>query len=597
MMAQETTLYQRGGGFLLGLPAAAEVFTPEDLDAQQRLIGETAAGFGKEQVAPLLEKIENREHEHSVALMRQAGELGLLGIDIPTAYGGLGLSTTTSTLVTEVLGRYAGAFSLTFGAHTGIGTLPIVYFGNEDQKRRYLPKLASGQWIAAYALTEPDAGSDALAAKTTATLSEDGQHYILNGQKQWITNGSFADVFIVYARVNRRLTAFIVPRTLEGVSVGPEVDKMGIKGSSTVMVYLDNVKVPVADVLGQVDRGHVIAFNVLNLGRWKLAAGALGACKALLEVSAKYALERRQFNAPIASFPLIQQKLAAMAARTFALESMVYRTAGLFDDTLSQVDHGADDAGPRAAAAIAEYAVEASINKVFGSEALDFVVDEAVQIHGGYGYIQDYEVERAYRDARINRIFEGTNEINRLLIPGTLLRRAMKGQIPLMDALGRVQQELGSLSPLAGMDGAADPLQALRGQIEGARKAALMVAGLGVQKYMMEVEQEQEFLAAAGDLAIELFAAESAVVRAQKAAAAAHPQAALHAALARLHAAEGLERLEQTARLALAGMEQGDTLRTQLSLLRRLLRREPENLVALGREIGARVVETGGYPL
>src|SRR5690606_3254002 len=361
-----------GGGFLLGLPAAAEVFTPEDLDAQQRLIGETAAGFGKEQVAPLLEKIENREHEHSVALMRQAGELGLLGIDIPTAYGGLGLSTTTSTLVTEVLGRYAGAFSLTFGAHTGIGTLPIVYFGNEDQKRRYLPKLASGQWIAAYALTEPDAGSDALAAKTTATLSEDGQHYILNGQKQWITNGSFADVFIVYARVNRRLTAFIVPRTLEGVSVGPEVDKMGIKGSSTVMVYLDNVKVPVADVLGQVDRGHVIAFNVLNLGRWKLAAGALGACKALLEVSAKYALERRQFNAPIASFPLIQQKLAAMAARTFALESMVYRTAGQLTDALHGLDLDQDVSQP-AGAAISQFAVEASINKVFGSEVLDFV--------------------------------------------------------------------------------------------------------------------------------------------------------------------------------------------------------------------------------
>lgn len=593
MMAQETTLYQRGGGFLLGLPAAAEVFTPEDLDAQQRLIGETAAGFGKEQVAPLLEKIENREHEHSVALMRQAGELGLLGIDIPTAYGGLGLSTTTSTLVTEVLGRYAGAFSLTFGAHTGIGTLPIVYFGNEDQKRRYLPKLASGQWIAAYALTEPDAGSDALAAKTTATLSEDGQHYILNGQKQWITNGSFADVFIVYARVNRRLTAFIVPRTLEGVSVGPEVDKMGIKGSSTVMVYLDNVKVPVADVLGQVDRGHVIAFNVLNLGRWKLAAGALGACKALLEVSAKYALERRQFNAPIASFPLIQQKLAAMAARTFALESMVYRTAGQLTDALHGLDLDQDVSQP-AGAAISQFAVEASINKVFGSEVLDFVADEAVQIHGGYGYMQGYVVERAYRDARINRIFEGTNEINRLLIPGTLLRRTLKGELPLMEALQELQRELSQFIPSLGEAAAAsdDPLAEERRLLEGLRKLTLMVAGLAVQKHMEKLEQEQELLAAAADLGIGLYAAQSTLLRTEKAG---YPP--LMTDMTRLFVHAVLDEADVIARRALAALEEGDGLRVQLGIARRLTRRDPINSVALGRAVAARVLEAEGYPV
>lgn len=585
-----------GGGFLLGPAEDEAVFTPEQLDEDTRQIGALAEDFTRNQVLPRLEELEQGNHEHSVALLRAAGELGLLAGDIPERYGGLGLSKATTTYIAEKSAA-ASSFAITMGAHTGIGTLPIVFFGTAEQKERYLPSLATGERIAAYALTEPDAGSDALGARARADRGPDGG-YRLSGQKQWISNGAFADLFVVYAKVDgERFTAFVVERDFGGVSHSSEWRKMGLKGSSTVTIFLDNVPVPAANVLGEEGRGHVIAFNTLNIGRWKLAAGCLGSCKELIRLAVDFARERKQFGRTIASFPLIQQKLARMAARTYALESMVYRTAGLFDDTLSQVDHGADDAGPRAAAAIAEYAVEASINKVFGSEALDFVVDEAVQIHGGYGYIQDYEVERAYRDARINRIFEGTNEINRLLIPGTLLRRAMKGQIPLMDALGRVQQELGSLSPLAGMDGAADPLQALRGQIEGARKAALMVAGLGVQKYMMEVEQEQEFLAAAGDLAIELFAAESAVVRAQKAAAAAHPQAALHAALARLHAAEGLERLEQTARLALAGMEQGDTLRTQLSLLRRLLRREPENLVALGREIGARVVETGGYPL
>ena len=585
-----------GGGFLLGPADDSLVFTPEQFDDDTRQIGALAEEFIRNQVLPRLDDLEEGRHEHSVALLRAAGELGLLAGDIPVKYGGLGLSKATTTYIAEKTGA-ASSFAITMGAHTGIGTLPIVFFGTPEQKQRYLPSLASGERIAAYALTEPDAGSDALGAKTRADRQPDGS-YRLTGQKQWISNGAFADLFVVYAKVDgEQFTAFVVEREFGGLTHSSEWRKMGLKGSSTVTIFLDNVPVPAANVLGQVGRGHVIAFNTLNIGRWKLAAGCLGSCKELIRMAVAFARERRQFGRTIASFPLTQQKLARMAARTYALESMVYRTAGLFDDTLSQVDHEAEDAGLKAAAAIAEYAVEASINKVFGSEALDFVVDEAVQIHGGYGYVQDYPVERAYRDARINRIFEGTNEINRLLIPGTLLRRAMKGEIPLMEALGRVQQELGSLSPLAGMDAPADPLGALRAQIEGARKAALMVAGLGVQKYMLQVEEEQEFLAAAGDLAIELFAAESAVIRAQKAAAAGHPVAALHAALARRLAAAGLGRFEQTARLALAGLEQGDTLRAQLSLLRRLLRREPENLVALGREIGARVVESGGYPL
>ena len=592
-MTQDATLYKRGGGFLLGSPAAADVFTPEDLDSEQRLIGETAAGFAKEQVEPLLEKIENREHEHSVALMRQAGELGLLGADIPAEYDGLGLTTTSSTLITEMLGRYAGSFSLTFGAHTGIGTLPIVYFGNEDQKKRFLPKLASGEWIAAYALTEPDAGSDALAAKTTAVLSDDGKHYVLNGQKQWITNGSFADVFIVYARVNKRITAFIVPRELEGVSVGPEVNKMGIKGSSTTMVYLDNVKVPVENVLGEVDRGHVIAFNVLNLGRWKLAAGALGACKALIEVSAKYAQERKQFGVPIASFPLIQQKLAAMAVRTFVLESTVYRTAGQLTEALSGLDL-AKDVSKEAGDAIGEFAVEASINKVFGSEVLDFVADEAVQIHGGYGYMQEYVVERAYRDARINRIFEGTNEINRLLIPGTMLRRAMKGELPLLEAMFALQKELTEFVPSFGDDMPApdDPLAAERGIVDNLRKLTLMVAGLAAQKHMEKIEQEQELLAAAADLGILLYAAESALLRTEKAG---YPELFVH--MTKLFVHEAADQAEPIARRALAALEEGDTLRVQLSVVRRLTRRDPVNGIALGRGVAAKVLEAEGYPV
>ncbi|HEX6988718.1 MAG TPA: acyl-CoA dehydrogenase family protein, partial [Bacillota bacterium] len=525
-----------GGGFLLGPADDEAIFTPEQLDEETRQIGALAAEFTRDQVLPRLEELERGEHEHSVALLKAAGELGLLAGDIPERYGGLGLSKATTTYIAEK-SAVASSFAITLGAHTGIGTLPIVFFGTPEQKERYLPSLATGERIAAYALTEPDAGSDALGARTRASRSDDGSRYLLSGQKQWISNGGFADLFVVYAKVDgERFTAFIVERGFGGLTHSSEWRKMGLKGSSTVTIFLDNVPVPAANVLGEVGRGHVIAFNTLNIGRWKLAAGCLGSCKELIRLAVDFARERKQFGRTIASFPLIQQKLARMAARTYALESMVYRTAGLFDDTLSQLDDSADDAGLQAAAAIAEYAVEASINKVFGSEALDFVVDEAVQIHGGYGYIQEYAVERAYRDARINRIFEGTNEINRLLIPGTLLRRAMKGEVPLMEALGRVQQELASLSPLAGMGGAGDPLQALRGQVEGARKAALMVAGLGVQKYMMQVEEQQEFLAAAGDLAIELFAAESAVIRAQKAAAAGHPEAALHGALARLHA-------------------------------------------------------------
>ncbi len=392
--------------------------------------------------------------------------------------------------------------------------------------------------------------------------------------------------------MNKRLTAFIVPRSLEGVSVGPEVDKMGIKGSSTTMVYLDNVRVPVENVLGEVDRGHVIVFNVLNLGRWKLAAGALGACKALLEISTKYAQERKQFNTPIASFPLIQQKLAAMATRTFVLESMVYRTAGQLTDALSGLDL-AKDVSKEAGDAIGEFAVEASINKVFGSEVLDFVADEAVQIHGGYGYMQEFIVERAYRDARINRIFEGTNEINRLLIPGTMLRRAMKGELPLLEAMFALQKELTEFAPAFGdgVPAADDPLAAERGIVDNLRKLTLMVSGLAAQKHMEKIEQEQELLAAAADLGIALYAAESALLRTEKAG---YPE--LFVDMTRLFIHEAVDAAEPVARRALAALEEGDNLRVQLSIVRRLTRRDAVDAIALGRAVAARVLEAEGYP-
>ncbi|MGB0090285.1 MAG: acyl-CoA dehydrogenase family protein [Planifilum fulgidum] len=591
-MSTTESVAKKGGGFLLERPAPEEIFTPEDINEEQKMIAKTTEDFVKEKVWPVLEEIENHNFDHTVRLLKQAGELGLLGADVPEEYGGFGLDKITSTLITEKmsLGR---SFGLSHGAHVGIGSLPIVFFGNEEQKKKYLPALATGEKIAAYALTEPGSGSDALGAKTTAKLSEDGKYYLLTGEKQWITNSGFADVFIVYAKIDgEKFTAFIVERDFPGVSVGPEEKKMGIKGSSTRTLILDEARVPVENVLGEPGRGHVIAFNILNIGRFKLAAGCLGSAKRAIEISAKYAKERKQFKVPIAKFGLIREKLATMAAKTYALESMVYRTGGYFEENLSKVE-GAQ--GADVAKAIAEYALECSINKVFGSEVLDYVVDEGVQIHGGYGFMQEYEIENMYRDSRINRIFEGTNEINRLLIPATLMRKAMKGELPLIQAAQELQEELMTMMPMLPEEEPA-LLEEEANLIENAKKIFLMSAGLAVEKYQMELEKQQEILRDIADIAIEIYAMESAWLRAKKALdKEGEEKARLKADLTRAYVYEAFPRVEQRARHILSAMEEGDVLRTQLSVLKKLTRYTPINEVSLKRSIAKQVLEADGY--
>lgn len=513
---------------------------------------------------------------------------------MPEKYDGLGLDKVSTALVTEKFSLARG-FALSYGAHVGIGSLPIVYFGNDDQKRRYLPDLASGKRLAAYCLTEPGSGSDALGAKTTAKLSEDGKHYILNGEKQWITNAGFADVFIVYAKIDgEHFTAFIVEREFPGVSFGPEEKKMGIKGSSTRTVILEDVPVPVENLLGEPGRGHVIAFNILNVGRYKLAVGAVGSAKRALELATNYAKERKQFKTPIANFTLIKNKLANMALKTYASESSVYRTVGLFDTALSSLGDKQDD-GREVAKAIAEYAIECSINKVFATEVLDYCVDEGVQIHGGYGFMSEYEIENMYRDSRINRIFEGTNEINRMLIPDMLVKKAMKGELPLLQAAANLQEELMSYYPEEIEDA---PLAQEKHLIDMTRKIILMVAGSALMKYQQAIAKEQELLALAADMLIELYAMDSVVKRTEKAIAkngVEKEQQKLD--LTTVYVSDAFDKVEAWAKEALAAMEEGDDLRIRLSILKKLTRRTPINTVQMKRVIADRVIEAGGYVL
>ncbi|MEH6853221.1 acyl-CoA dehydrogenase family protein, partial [Priestia megaterium] len=479
-MSNRTKQMIKGGSFLIEEGDASRVYTPEDYTSEQKMIAKTTDEFVENEVLPQVEYLEKHEFDRSVKLLKQAGELGLLGADVPEEYGGLGLDKITSALIAEKMSR-AGGFSITHGAHVGIGSLPIVLFGTEEQKQAYLPALAVGEKIAAYALTEPGSGSDALGARTTARLNAEGTHYVLNGEKQWITNAGFADVFVVYAKIDGdKFSAFIVERQFPGVSVGPEEKKMGIKSSSTRTLILEDALVPKENVLGEIGKGHVIAFNILNIGRYKLGVGAVGAGKRALEITSQYVNQRQQFKTPIAKFSLTQEKLATMASKLYATESSVYRTVGLFEDHMGQLSEEQQKDGKQIAASIAEYAIECSLNKVFATESLDYIVDEGVQLHGGYGFMSEYEIERLYRDSRINRIFEGTNEINRLLVPGTYLRKALKGELPLLQKAQTLQEELMMLMP---QEVGNEPLDQEKMLVQNGKKIALLLLGLAAQKY------------------------------------------------------------------------------------------------------------------
>lgn len=582
-----------GGSFVVYDVDPASVVTPEDFTEEQRMFAETTRQFVEGDILPVDEQIEHLDYDLTVKLMRKAGELGLLGSDVPEAFGGLGLDKVSSTIINEVLAG-ASSFALSVGAHVGIGTLPIVFFGTPAQKAKYLPDLATGAKIAAYCLTEPTSGSDALGAKTTARLTEDGQHYVLNGSKLYITNAGFADIFIVYAKVDgQHFSAFIVERDTPGFTLGPEEKKMGIKGSSTRPLYFEDALVPVDNLLGEIGKGHLIAFNILNIGRFKLGAGCLGGAKESIAISAKYANTRTQFGKPISSFPLIGKKLAEMNVITYVLESMVYRTAGLIDHILQDLDHSSPDAGKHSAKGISEYMLECSINKVFASEALDFVADEGVQIHGGYGFIQEYKIERIYRDSRINRIFEGTNEINRLLIPGTLLKKALKGELPLLQKAEALQSELLGFVPGQTFEGTLEEETHL---LAMAKKVFLLVGGVAVQKYMTRLEEQQEILSHLADMMIQIYAMESALVRTQKEVARSSAEKAVHKIqLTQVFVHEAFEKIESYAKQSLAAMESGDMLRTQLSILKKLARHVPVNSTALKREIAARVIQGEKY--
>jgi len=585
-----------GGSFLLESRRPEEVFTPEDFTEQHQLIGQTAEEFAVNEILPNAEKIEHKDFSISRELLKKAGELGLSGVEIPEAYGGLEMDKVTAAVIADHIAKYAG-FATTWGAHSGIGLLPIVYFGTEEQKKKYLPRLASGEIVGAYALSESTSGSDAMNCRTRAELSSDGKHYILNGEKMWITNAGFADLFTVFAKIDgEKFSAFLIERTFPGFSIGAEEHKMGIRGSSTCPIILNDCKVPVENLLGEIGRGHVIAFNILNIGRFKLGAMCVGGGRVSLENAVSYAKQRKAFGKVIADFGLVREKIANMATLLYVGESMVYRTVGMMDVALGEVDKSGADAIKETRKAIEEYAVECSIIKVWGSEMVDYIVDENMQIHAGYGFVEEYPAERAYRDARINRIFEGTNEINRLIITGFLLKRAMSGQLPLMPAIKKLMDEV--LSGPSTSDDLEGVLTEERKLVAQAKKLGLFAAGAATQKYMQAIQDQQEIMGAIADMTIESYAMESAVLRAQKIAETkGEAAAALPIAMTRVYLSQAMEKVESAAKKVIAAVADGDMLRTQLAILRRLAKYEPLNTIELRQQIAQKVIERGKYTL
>lgn len=595
-MATATTIKNaaKGGSFLLESVLPEEVFTPADLTDDQKLIGQTTEEFVVKEVVPQIKDLENKKAGLLPELVKKAGEVGLLGGGIPEEYGGAGLDKIATTVLTEKLSIYGG-FAVTHGAHAGIGTLPIVYFGNEEQKKKYLPKLATGELLGAYCLSEPQAGSDSQNSLTRAELNAEGTHYILNGQKMWITNGGFADLYIVFAKINgEKFSAFIIERAFPGIKPGNEEHKMGIHGSSTTPVFLENCKVPKENVLHEIGRGHIVAFNVLNAGRFTLGASCVGGSKHILQTASKYSKERKAFGKQIGDFGMMKEKLAEMAIQIFAVESMVYRSAGNIEAAMIEAS-GSGDKIQNTMKVLEEYAIESSIAKVYGSEMLDFVVDEGVQIYGGYGFHEDYPVCRAYRDSRINRIFEGTNEINRMLIIQMLLKRAMSGKLALIPAAMKLADEI-----LAGPSFEETPEGVLAEEarvVANSKKMFLQAAGGAVQKYRDKLAEEQELIGALSNIVMEVYAMESCLLRAQKAAVTRGESAAQNMVdAARVFISDAAERIDHEAKRALAAVHEGDMLTTQMAVLKRFGKRAPVDTIQLRRRVAAAVQSQDRYP-
>jgi alkylation response protein AidB-like acyl-CoA dehydrogenase len=597
MMATTTTAVpvamNRGGAFLITPSRPEDIFTPADLSDDQRLIGQTAQEFVEKEVVPAIPDLELHKDHLMADMLKKAGEIGLLGGAIPEAYGGSGLDKVSATILAEKLAAY-GSFAVSHGGHAGIGTIPIVYFGTEEQKKKYLPKIATGELLSCYCLSEPQAGSDALAARTRAVLSPDGKSWVLNGQKMWITNGGFADVFVVFAKVDgEKFSCFIVEKGTPGFSVGPEEKKMGIRGSSTVPIFFENAYIPKENLLHEIGRGHVVAFNTLNVGRFSLGAFCLGGSKKVLEASSKYSKERTAFGKQLCNFGLIKSKLGEMAIRIYAVESMIYRSAGMVESAVGAPKSGSDKV-QQAMQVLEEYAIESSISKVVGSETLDFCVDEGVQIFGGYGFHEDYPVARAYRDSRINRIFEGTNEINRMLIIQMLMKRAMAGVLPLIPAAMKLGEEV--LAGPSFEDAPSGSFAEEERSLAQSKKVFLLAAGTAVQKFREALAEQQEVVAALSDIVMDVYAMESALRRAQKSSAFRSESASSMVDAARAFIYDAMDRVEKQARTALAGTVDGDTLVTQLAVLRRFAKHSPLDTIALRRRVADAVLAQDRYP-